>query len=196
MIKCVIFDFGDTLVQTRLANKKTTKNRPELKLLKDKGFQITKSQLDKATQRMLEETKDLTIQQKQNDKTIFARTLLQELGINPSKKLAIECENLYYSELRKNMKLMPNAVKLLEFLKQKKIMACVLSNTRIGSNLIVAKKLGIRKYFKHFIMSHLFGSVKSELKIYNHLLERINKERSPNILQENGLQGINEENDP
>lgn len=196
MIKCVIFDFGDTLVQSSVAAEKTHKNRPELQILKKLGYDFSNKKLNNATLRMIEKTKNLSSKVKQEDKTIFARTLLQELGIKPTKKLAIECENAYYAKLRENIKLMPNTVKLLEFLKKKKIIACVISNTRIDSNLKIAKNLKIRKYFRHFIMSHLFGSVKSELKIFRHALEEINKNRKNKIKPEECLMvGDNAEED-
>ena len=181
-IKCVIFDFGDTLSDTTSASKKVMRKRPEKEILKKHGLNFSNTELNNALERMIEKTKRIPYKVKQKDWLIYSRTMLQELGLkNPSKKLAMECEKSYYAKLRENVKLMPNALNALEFLKRKKITTCVISNTRTSSNLKLAKKLGIRKYFRHFIMSHEFGSVKSELKIFHALLKKLNKERKEKI---------------
>jgi len=181
-IKCVIFDVGDTLLNRTEAGEKARASSPEIKILKKHGFKFSKQQVKKAFDSMNKKTKNLPSTVRLKDKTIYARTFMQELGLKPSKKLAWECEKNLYAEVRKHMKLMPHARSILKFLKKKKVMLCVISNTRTGSNLKAAKKLGIRKYFKHFIMTHEFGSIKSELRVFKHALERINKNRKQKIL--------------
>ena len=147
-IKCVIFDFGDTLSDTTSASKKVMRKRPEKEILKKHGLNFSNTELNTALERMIEKTKRIPYKVKQKDWLIYSRTMLQELGLkNPSKKLAMECEKSYYAKLRENVKLMPNALNALEFLKRKKITTCVISNTRTSSNLKLAKKLGIKLTF-------------------------------------------------
>ncbi|MDO8647855.1 MAG: HAD family hydrolase [Candidatus Diapherotrites archaeon] len=180
-IKCVIFDFGDTLAQNSKAGFQVRKNPAEIAILKKHGFEFSKKEILEAWIRMREKTKDIPAAIRMKDKYIYAKTLLVELGLKPNLKLAKECEKSYYNALEEKIKPMPNALKLLKYLTKKKIIICVVSNTRIGFNRKAAIKLGMKKYIKHFIMSHLFGSVKSDLKIFRHALEKVNKKRKNRI---------------
>ena len=186
-IKCVIFDFGDTLAQNSKAGFQVRKNPPEVRILRKHGFEFSKKEILDAWIRMREKTKDIPAAIRMRDKYIYAKTLLVELGLKPNLKLAKECEKSYYAGLLEKIKPMPNALKALKYLKKKKIIIGVVSNTRIGFNRKAAIKLGMRKYIKHFIMSHLFGSVKSDLKIFHHALEKVNKNRKNRIKPEECL---------
>lgn len=104
------------------------------------------------------------------------------LGLKPKSGLAQELENEYYVKELQHSVLFPSVLPVLNFLKRKRIILCVVSNTKNSTNLKIAKKLEIRKYFRHFLMSHSFGSVKSELKIFQHLLALLNKKRERKIL--------------
>ncbi|MFH0714789.1 MAG: HAD family hydrolase [Candidatus Diapherotrites archaeon] len=183
MFKAVFFDFGDTLADISGASKKALKERPEKQVLTKQGFKFSNKEFDLALKKMKEKTNLIPYSIKQNDWLIYSRTLLQELGIKrPSKKLTIECENAYYSRLSKQVKLMPGTLSILEFLKKKRFILCVISNTRTDSSLKMAKRLKVRKYFAHFIMSHEFGSPKSEVEIFHEMLRRINRGKKEKIL--------------
>lgn len=180
-IKCVIFDFGDTLVDSTGAIKKAQSKAPEQKALAKHGHYFSKNQILNAFKKMQKKALKLSPEDKK-DRLAYAFIFLKELGLKPSKKLAWECQESFYAEREKYRKLMPNALGVLKFLKRKKIMLCVITNTATNANRKHAKQLGIKKYFKQFIMSHEFGSQKSELEIFHHLLEKINKHRKHKIL--------------
>jgi len=186
MIKCVIFDYGDTLADSKAANKKAFTNAPEQKVLERHGLEFSKKHVQDAFCEASKKGKALG-EKALIKKLFFAKEFLKELGLRPTEKLAQECENAYFTEREKHRKLMPNALELLKFLKKKGMILCVITNTRTDSNKKNAKRLGIFKYFKHFIMSHKVGSVKSELKIFRHLLERLNKGRKNKIRSEECL---------
>ena len=76
MIKCVVFDIGDTLIATTVASKKALKKRPEYELLKKHGFEFSRKQIHKACKRMIEKTRHLPEETIRKDFLIFARTLL------------------------------------------------------------------------------------------------------------------------
>lgn len=181
MIKCVIFDYGDTLVDSKAAVEKARAEAPERKVLAKHGLKFSKKQIIKAFDKMMQNSRKIPEKQIIKDRLLYAKEFLKALKIKPTERLAQECENTFYEEREKHRKPMPHALKLLKFLKKKKITLCVITNTRTNSNKKHAKKIGLLKYFKHFIMSHEFGSVKSELKIFNHLLEKLNKNRKNKI---------------
>ena len=180
-IKCVIFDWGDTLANSSEAVKKTRLAFPYARVLKNKGFNFPKTRMEKAMEEMREKTKNIPFHLKTKHKLVYANAFLKALGIKPSKKLASACENSFIEEKQKHTRLLPGARQTLDFLKSKGIIPCAITNSRNELNRKTAKKLGIRKYFRHFIMSHEFGSIKSELKIFHALLKKLNKGRKEKI---------------
>jgi FMN phosphatase YigB (HAD superfamily) len=187
MIKCVIFDFGDTLSNAKKSNEITQKECPELDILKKRKTDLTKEELMDAKKQAEERYRKSDYLLIQKDPYIFLRILLDELGIEFNKKLSDECDNAFWAGRVHNSELMPNAKKLLLYLKKKGVLLAVITNTKIWHNERIAHKHGLYDLFDEFVESHKFGGVKSELKIFEHFLEQINKNKQKVILPEECL---------
>lgn len=181
VFKCVIFDFHNTLLDHSGTFNKL-KGRPhQQEVLARHGFCFTAAEIKSALCKTSQAAKGFSDSERQKP-LFYALLFLKALGVKPKVSLARELESAYYAKELENSVLFPDAVPLLKLLKKRKKILCVVSNTKNSTNLKIAKKLGIRKYFRHFLMSHLFGSVKSELAIFRHLLQKLNKGRKNKIL--------------
>jgi len=172
MIKLVIFDFGDTLSNAKKSNTIVHKMCPEIKVFKKHGYEFSKEGMIKAKEKTetLYRESDYLVQQK--DKYLYVKLLFSVLGINGNKDFFDECEKAFWDERISQTELMPNAKETLKELKSLGIKLAVITNTKSGHNKQVAEKTGILNLFDEFIMTHEFGSVKSELKIFKHILEK------------------------
>jgi FMN phosphatase YigB (HAD superfamily) len=182
MIKCVIFDFGDTLSNAKKSNEITQKECPELSILQKHKPNLTKTGLMETKKRTEELYRNSNYLDIQKDPYIFTRILLDELGLAFDKTLCDECENIFWEDRAGNTELMPNAKNLLLYLKDNNILLAVITNTTDGHNAKISKNHGIFDLFDEFVESHKFGGVKSELKIFEHFLEQINKNKQKVIL--------------
>ena len=111
-----------------------------------------------------------------SDAPIFESIFLEKLGEKPDKNLGKLIASAYWDTKLEKVCLFPTTKETLEYLKNLGLILCVITNTKTDTNRRIAKKLGIFKYFDYFIMSHEFGGIKSELKIFHYLLEEINKQ--------------------
>jgi len=180
MIKCVIFDFGDTLVIT----KRKTMGEHVLeyaRFLKKHGYRFNKSDIVAAHKVTEEKWRVFGEETKQTSKQLWEKTFIAALGVKPTKKLCSSMEKDYFNFRLKNDKLVPNALQILNKLKQAGLRLCVVTNTKTNANYILAKKFGLFKYFDYFLMSHKEGTPKSELKIFYALLRKLNKNKKNKI---------------
>ncbi len=181
-IKCVVFDLGDTLFDTKNANMRTQETAPEKRVLEESGHFFSMSEYTAAKLRFNEDAKRVSPKQKIENPLVYSHIFLESLGVKPTKTLAGKCERAFYAERERQMALLPGALEALDYLKSRGIVQCVITNTYNDCNLKAAKRLGIRKYFMFFLMSHRFGSMKSELKIFRSLLEKVNRGRKMKVL--------------
>ena len=188
MIKCVIFDFGDTLVRKNefFDEQRRAFLEESVKKINEKGNNITYDEIKVAlnkTYAYFGQFKYGTV----NFGGDWERKLLENLNIKDD-KLAEELFDLYVNfRITKCSELFPNVKEVLKQLKEKDLIICVITNSSNNLNKKTAEYFGIDKYFSHFIMSHEFGSVKSELKIFKHLLNEIEKKDGIKITPEECL---------
>jgi len=172
MIKLVIFDFGDTLSNANKSNEIVQEMCPEIKVLKNHGYDFSREGMIKAKEKTEKLYRKSDYLSQQKDKYLYVKLLFSVLGVNGNKDFFDECEKAFWDERIKQTELMPNAKETLKELKSRGIKLAVITNTKSGHNKQVAKKTEILDLFDEFIMTHEFGSVKSELKIFEHILER------------------------
>jgi len=180
MIKCVIFDFDDTLVKS-LHDKNEFYDEYK-KLLKKQKLPYSMSAIKRAHNFAEQEYIKFGGTQRQPTDFYFEKQFFNSLGITKNQKLAKLLHNAYIAYRLKLTKLMPNTKETLSALKKAGISLNVITNTREDTNRILAKKHGIYKYFDHFLMSHEEGTIKSDLKIFHLLLEKLNKNKKTKIL--------------
>ena len=186
-IKCVVFDFDDTLADTKRVVELIKKIEPDKKFLAGSGWVFSKREFEKARKIMENKVENQRQKPSKNKGNIYAQELLKVLKVPYSKKLAEGMVKAYWKEKEKNLKLMPHVKKTLKFLKKRKLKLCVVSNISVNTNKKAAKKLGILKYFTEFFTSYQHGGIKSELKIFYNLLKKINKGRKNKINPEECL---------
>ena len=174
MIKCVIFDFGDTLVNSSETDK-TVFNAYMEKIHSLFNNKFSMDEIIKAKEETEIEYRKLDNRIRLSDAPIFESIFLEKLGEKPDKNLGKLIASAYWDTKLEKVGLFPTTKETLEYLKKQGLILCVITNTKTDTNRKIAKKLGILEYFDYFIMSHEFGSIKSELKIFHHLLEQINK---------------------
>ena len=174
MIKCVIFDFGDTLVNSGETNK-TAFDAYMRKIHSLFNNKYSMSEIIKAKEEAEIDYGKLDNVTRLSDTPVFENIFLGKLGEKPDKKLGELIASAYWDTKFEKVSLFPRTKETLEHLKGQGLILCVITNTKTDTNRRLAKKLGIFKYFDYFLMSHEFGSIKSELKIFHHLLEQVNK---------------------
>ncbi len=186
-IKCVAFDFGDTLVDSVTG---FSKNFDELvdskiKIFKKAGYDFEKEQIVEAFKRAdsFLEKKHFT---QKNMGVGYEKNFLKSLGIK-NEELAKESLKNYIDFRTNNTKLFPRTEETLIELKKRGFVLGVVTDTFNNVNRKIAIKLGIKKYFSVFVTSSEFGGVKKELKIFEHFLKKISEKTGQKILPEDCL---------
>lgn len=176
MIKLVVFDLDGTLVNTFSAVKKAREENITHQILKEKGYQVEQQELEEALE---------NVEQKVNDykgperfKPGFPQIVLgDELDKNISEEEAAEIESELLEEVLKNLKLIPEAEEILQYLKEKEIDVYLLSNSPKEVMEKKINKFDLEKYFDKTFSSQSVGAVKSSYVPFEKLLEKT--EHSP-----------------
>jgi len=180
MIKCVIFDFGDTLVRS-LGGGNEYLNEYK-KFLKKHKLNFSDVEILQAHSVAIHGWGKFHNKHRAPVRNYFEKVFLTALGAKFTPRVA-KLMNEYYINCRLNKSvLMPNTLAMLKALKNKNVSLCVVTNSSDDSNRLIAKKNGIYKYFDEFLMSHEEGTIKSELKIFHLLLDKLNKNKKIKIL--------------
>jgi len=175
----VIFDFGDTLVDS-LPEKKGFFWEYE-KFLRKQKLHYSLDEIKLAHSFAEQNYKKLDSREKQLTDFYFEEQFFLGLGVKKNKILAKLLNKAYVDYRVKMNKLMPGTKHTLASLKKRGVLLNVITNTNDDTNKVLAKKYGIYKYFNFFLMSHEEGTIKSELKIFRLLLKKINKGRKSKI---------------
>jgi FMN phosphatase YigB (HAD superfamily) len=170
----VVFDFVGTIIFSKTKPKKFFVNYK--KTLQQNEFLFNK----KNNTNLINKNNNLTKNSRQ-ELDLFKQFFIKSIGINPSKKMCLQLAKEYYSFRIKNDFLMPNALNVFKYLKKKKIIFGIITNTKSDANYKVAKNLKILKYFNFFLMSHKEKTKKSEIKIFYTMLNKINKNKKHKI---------------
>lgn len=180
MIKVVIFDLGDTIFLATKAIDKTIKIAPDLKVLNSFGHNFSKK--DYVNARHFMEKKFRTLSEKQKIKNlIFSQLAMEGFGLKPSNTIAKKMNNAFRKETVKQIKMLPNAKNILNYLKKNGIILTVISNAYTNNGKHFLKKHKLRKYFKHVLVSCDIGFRKHEVEPFHILLRKLNKNRKRRI---------------
>jgi FMN phosphatase YigB (HAD superfamily) len=178
MIKCVIFDVGDTLIQSAKAIKEAHNALPEKEVLEKHGFFFSLRDITNAIEYMHKKAKTISQKDRHKNDLIFSDLVVEGLGLKPNKELSKELENAFIKAKDAFTKPMPFAKDILDYLKSKNILSCVITNTRTESNRKNIERFGLIDYFDIFLESHKEDSIKSELKLFHKLLKEVSSEYS------------------
>ena len=170
-IKCIIFDLGNTLVDSTGAIKNIDE---EYNLPIWKGFGFTGNMEEfKEAKRKTDRELEVIASQKKTPRDLWAMKLAENLGIKISKQQAEEDFKGFENYFRENVKLIPGAREILDFLKERGYNLALISNgwTDLANQIIDEVK--IREYFDLILISEDVGYRKCELKPFYILLEKL-----------------------
>jgi len=161
-VKCVIFDIGDTLIDSDKSLERTKKLLPELKFLNKKGFMVSKRDFLKALPETVEEMRKTPFPLK-HKYGLFAAVMLKNLGIRENKRLEIEMEDAFYSVRDRKTVLMPNARRILSWLGSNNITIIALSNVGTKPVMRRLRIIRLKQYFDKVFISEALGYEKSSV---------------------------------
>ena len=170
-IKCVIFDLGDTIWNTTAAKGKSANISFNQRWLESKGFKASKSKIMEARAKTEHEWRVPGSMYTRSTYGRFSSVLLRNLGIKATKRMAIEAEDAYHSNLNRKLKLMPNARIILSWLNKNKFVVLALSNAHTRPQLRRVKEKGIKHHFDKVFISDALGYEKSSVTPFKIVLK-------------------------
>ena len=179
MIKCVIFDIGDTLINTSEAAEKTARAMPDLKILMSAGYSVNKGLYIKTRKSLKENYRKLSKKERAKPH-IYSYLMLKGMGIKLNRELAEKMDLAFIQEQKKHQKPAKNTKKIFEYLKSKNILMSSITNAKNDKGIVILRKFGLTEYFLEILKSCDFGFEKSELKIFNILQKKL-KQKGHNI---------------
>jgi HAD superfamily hydrolase (TIGR01549 family) len=173
MIKAVLFDIGNTLIDMDKAFELQVENLPELNVLKKHHIHVTQEQYIEAAHEIRWQQKDYS---KKDEPLYFQKEIMALLNIPWNEKIAQEMSDAFQQTNEKYIQkeaIMPHALETLDYLhKEGYILGIV---TDAGSS--IAKKwvelIGRKHYFKTIIVSHEVKSKKSDLIPFKKAVEEL-----------------------
>jgi len=160
-IKAVFFDLGNTLV-TEDDFLKNEAPRLDQKLLKSIGHDIPLGDMKKS----IRKTNDYLNSKFRGDSKIYEKgfflfVMCRFLGLNVDREVAEKLGEKFIEKHFESFKLLPNAIEILSFLKDKDYKLVIISNGSIDGVNKVIDKFDLRKYFDLIIISEEVGREKS-----------------------------------
>ncbi len=160
MIKAVLFDLGDTLINSRgFVNGRGLDTN--LKILHSAGMNIDLEEflrIRKSIDVWMELQKS-----KKHQPGIFYKKLFEHKGIKISIKSANKLEETFYNTYAEKVDLNKNAKKLLLGLRKAGLKTAIVSNGHAGRVKLILKNKNITSMFDTIITSYELGSEKSGL---------------------------------
>lgn len=169
-LKCVMFDLCGTLMDNELALKRVD-SEFNFPLWKKRGYKGTLKEFKKVKEEVnlyLEGVK----RQEKLSKFLFERLLSKKLKIPLSEEQIRDDFYKFYKYYIKKVKLFDSAKEILTYIKRKGLLLILISNGWQDINMKIMEKLCIKKYFDYIIISDIFGSKKSELLPFKHVLTK------------------------
>jgi len=169
--KCVMFDFGGTLVDTSPLERDihVCHNLLRWRAL---GFNGSMKEYMKAVKRA-EAMHEKHKADAAGKPEIWSMTVGQSLGIKITKKQALADFKGFMDYCMRTFKLYPHAKEILRYIKGHKLKLVLISNGWTKDVHAQLKRLGISKYFDLIIVSEKVGAEKSELKPFRIALQKI-----------------------
>lgn len=186
MIKCVIFDLGDTLIGISKGIEKIYKLNLQLNDFNKAGFNVSEKDYFLALGKTNEDFAKLKTQEGYED-GFFVSSILKHLNRKHSKKLAISLSKKFFSYQKKYTKLEPFARQTLRFLTRRGLKIGLISNGNTKKARQWLRFFEIQSFFDVILTSHETGFNKSDLKPFKIFLQKINAESKIKILPENCL---------
>lgn len=158
-LSCVMFDLSNTLVEFNLSKVEEEFNLPYMKKL---GFNIS-------IEKWLDAKKTVDEEIDRNKPDIVKKPggwmylMALALGINLPMEKCVEEEKAFNEYAVKKSKLMPNALKILNFLKDQGIKMVVMSNMKKDTAEKVINKHNIKKFFDIVVDIEEIGYEKSSM---------------------------------
>lgn len=168
-IKCVIFDLGDTIWNTKRTRTESEMVDFNQRWLKSMGFKKSKAEIRSARMKTCLELRAFG---KMHTCAYgsFSRALLRNLGIKVTKSAAVEAEDAFYSWFDSGLRLMPNARKLLSWL-DKRFIVLVMSNAHTRSQLRRLNNMKLMRHFDKVFTSESLGHEKSSIVPFKVILK-------------------------
>lgn len=170
MIKAIIFDLDDTLYSYNELNEQGINEIcnytcEKLRIEKEKFYEA----FDKAKKDVKTSLGDVA---SSHNRLLYCQKTLENLNENPF-SIALEMYEVYWQHILKNMKLNANALKVLEFCKQKKIKIGICTDLTVHIQHRKIRKLRIDEYIDAIVTSEEAGIEKPDFKMYNKILEKL-----------------------
>ena len=171
MLKAVIFDLDGTIItEDHIKDGLKYTFQRNKKYLQNTSFAEFSAANDRAVQRIVRMRKDSLIELNQVGIRIWF-SIFSEL------KLPLNAEAVYqlYKDLQnyilRNIKLKPDFIPLIKYLKRKSVKIGILSNGLFIERFERAKKVKILKYIDVLVSSDMFGVEKPDSKIFQNISE-------------------------
>jgi len=170
MLRCVMFDWGGTLTDEHDLFRKIAEEftYPFWKRLGFKGTLEDYMIAEKKTGEDLASSKRWKSQKREDWSLLFSKNT----GVKISREGALKEFELFWDGYMKYSKLVPDAERILKFAKSKGLFLALVSNNWKDSYKIF-DKYGVTEYFDIRVLSDEVGAFKSELKPFEHVLEKL-----------------------
>ena len=168
MLKAVVFDLGDTLVNTHPEKMEGAKRH----VLKKFGYSVPKNFTEINKRNRKEFMKKYYSSVKIHYPRYSYDILLKTLGVSVDNRRLLEMENEENEISLQYKELYPSALEVLEFCKKKNLLVGAISNDTTQRFRKMMENLGLDKYFDIILISEEIGHEKSSLIPFKMFLEK------------------------
>ena len=176
MIKAVLFDVGNTLIDNDKATEIYMKNPVEWKILRKKYPKITLEKFLDAARHVQKEKREFT---KEEHPRWYQNRVIERLGIPHDESLALEMRKTFErldDTLIKSQVLMPHTFEILDYLHKKGYKMAIVTDATTSWVRKWLKKINRKHYFQSIVISSEIGSTKSSLIPFKQALKELKVE--------------------
>ncbi|MBU2561404.1 MAG: HAD-IIIA family hydrolase [Nanoarchaeota archaeon] len=174
LLKAVIFDFDDTIVDLKTAIDYTHQNLAKALFEKHGVYGPTTIRLLYDIDRMFS-IRGMHSSPSNYDRHLWFEEYFKRVGIPPAQGEIEECVQLYWQHMMESVKPMQDAVSVLQELKKEyKIAVITDSDGERKIKIDRAKKVGLLGLIDVFIMSDDIGVNKPDMKFYSEVFGKLN----------------------
>lgn len=173
MIKAVLFDIGNTLIDLDKAYEMQLENLVELKVLHKHHIRVTREQFIEATKEMSLRKRDYS---KKDEPLDYQKEVMESLSIPWNQKIAQEMSEAFIYEKNQLIgkdAIMPHAIEILDYLHEKGYVLGIITDAGSSISKKWVKQINREHYFKTIIVSHEVKSKKSELIPFKKAVEEL-----------------------